>query len=54
MNYSVGLEAYEPDEKRQLNILKYNTLSDLVGKKLKLTLDLKKASELPEKLTHEI
>lgn len=54
INYSVGLEIYEPDEKRQLNILKYNSLSDVIGKKLKLSLDLKKASDLPEKLIHEI
>lgn len=54
MNYSVGLEIYEYDGNKQLNILKYGSLSDLIGKKLKLILELKKASEIPEKLTHEV
>ncbi|CDW74930.1 chromosome-associated kinesin klp1 [Stylonychia lemnae] len=54
MSYNVGLEIYEQDEKKQLNILKYNSLSDVIGKKLKLILDLKKAIDLPEKLTHEM
>jgi len=54
MSYSVGLELYEQDEKKQLNILRYNSLSDVIGKKLKLIMDLKKATDLPEKLTHEI
>ena len=54
MNYSVGLDLFDSDGKRPLNILKYNTLGDLLGKKLKFTLDLKKASDLPEKLCHEV
>lgn len=54
MNYSVGLEVYEPDGTKQLNVLKYSNLNDLVDKKLKFILELKKASEIPEKLNFEI
>ena len=54
MQYSMGLELYENDEKKQLNILKYNTLSDVIGKKLKVLIDLKKAVDIPEKLCHEV
>lgn len=53
MHYSVGLELFEPDG-RPLNILKFNSLNDLVGKRLKLTLELRKAADIPEKLSFEV
>lgn len=34
-----------------LNILEYFTLDQLIGKYLKMSLDLRRATDLPEKLT---
>lgn len=37
-----------------MNILKYNSLQDLIGKYLKLIIELKGAKEIPEKLAFEV
>ena len=54
MHYSIGIELFDYDGAKPLNILKYNSLNDVVGKILKLSIDLKKASAIPEKLAHEV
>jgi hypothetical protein len=54
MTYSMGIELFDFDGKKQLNILHYNSLSELVGKKIKVVVELKKATDLPEKLSHQI
>lgn len=55
VHYSVGLELYDSEtSQKPLNILKYNSLNDLIGKYLKLILEIKKAQDLPEKLTYEV
>jgi hypothetical protein len=54
MHYSVGIDLLDYDGEKQLNILKYNSLNDLLGKKLKLSIELKKATEIPEKLAYEV
>lgn len=54
MHYSIGIELFDYDGSKPLNILKYNSLNDVVGKILKLSIDLKKASAIPEKLSHEV
>jgi len=52
VSYSVGLEVYDSSGNKQLPLINYSALSDLIGKKLKINLELKKASDIPEKLSH--
>jgi hypothetical protein len=52
MHYSVGIELL--DSGKPLNILKYNSLDDLIGKQLKLIVELRKAQDIPEKLAYEV
>ena len=54
MHYSIGIELYDYEGSKPLNILKYSTLNDLVGKHLKLVIDLRKAQDIPEKLSYEV
>jgi len=55
MHYSIGIELYDYDgSTKPLNILKYTTLNDLIGKHLKLIIDLRKAQDIPEKLASEV
>lgn len=52
--YSVGLEILDEYSEKPLNILKFNSLYDAIGKKLKITMILKKATDVPEKLCNEV
>ena len=52
VSYSMGIELL--DGEKPLNILKYNSLNDVVGKRLKLAVELKKAQEIPEKWSFEV
>lgn len=54
MHYSIGIEIFDYDGGKPLNILKFNSLNDVVGKQLKLVIELRKASEIPEKLAYEV
>ena len=47
------LELFDFDKTSKLNILEYETLNELVGKNLKLTLELKRATEIPEKFSYK-
>jgi hypothetical protein len=53
MNYSIGIELYDYEGGKPLNILKYGTLNDLIGKYLKLVIELRQAKDIPEKLSYE-
>lgn len=44
VHYSVGIELYDSQtSQKPLNILKFNSLNDLLGKYLKLILEIRKA-----------
>jgi len=49
LNYSVSFEAFDVDRTTRLNLLEYETLNELLGKNLKIIIELKKAGDLPEK-----
>lgn len=49
MTYGCGFELYEPDEKTKLNALDYDNLGELRGKKIRILVDIKRASDLPPK-----
>lgn len=49
MTYSITLELLDVDRTTKLNPLEYENLNELIGKNLKLKIELKKASELPDK-----
>jgi hypothetical protein len=52
MNYSISIDLFDYEGGKPLNILKYGTLNDLLGKYLKLSIELRQAKELPEKLSY--
>ena len=52
-NYSLMLELLDYDKTKKLQILEYETLNELVGKYLKVTLEIKRASEIPEKFAYK-
>jgi len=54
MLYSISIELADYAGGKPLNLLKYNSLNDVVGKSLKLTVELRKAVDIPEKLAHEV
>ena len=55
MQYAMNMEIMDPHSKKPLNLLKYNSLTDLIGKRLKVILELKKATNIqPEKLAYEV
>lgn len=43
LQFSVGFEIYDTDKKTKLNALEYDSLSELVGRNLKLIVELKRA-----------
>lgn len=43
------MELFDVDKTTKLNPLEYENLNELIGKNLKLNVELKKASELPDK-----
>ena len=51
LSYSVSFELLDANKTTKLDKLEYETLSELVGKNLRLSIELKKATELPEKFT---
>ena len=53
MSYSIGIELYDYEGGKPLNILKYASLNDLIGKYLKLVIELRQAKDIPEKLSYE-
>ena len=54
VNYSVGFEVVDPFTKQSLPLEDYENMTDLIGKKLKVTLDLRRAGDLPEKQCTEV
>lgn len=49
VNYSVGYDVLDPFTGHPIPLENFDTMTDLIGKKLKVTMDLKRAAELPEK-----
>ena len=49
LTYSITLELLDVDRTTKLNPLEYENLNELIGKNLKIKIELKKASELPDK-----
>lgn len=49
LNYSVALKVLDVDRKTELNMLEFETLNELIGKNIQMTIELKKAHDLPEK-----
>lgn len=45
---------FDVDKSTKLNPLEYDSLNELIGKHIKLIIELKKASDLPEKYTYKI
>ena len=50
--YSVQLSVLDYDRSTPLNIYEYETVRDLLGKHLKVTLGLKRAKDIPERYTY--
>ena len=49
LTYALGFELYDTDEKTKLNALDYDNLGELKGKKIRVIVDIKRASGLPDK-----
>lgn len=54
MNYTINFEIYDVDKTTKLNPLEYETLNELIGKNLKLVVELRKCQELPEKYCYKV
>lgn len=54
MAYTVNFELYDVDKTTKLNPLEYETLNELIGKHLKLVIELKKATEIPDKYNYKM
>jgi len=54
VNYSITFEVIDPYTSNALPIDGYENMTDLIGKKLKITLDMKRAGDLPEKQCTEV
>ena len=52
-NYGLLLELFDYDKTKKLEILEYETLRELVGKYLKMTLEVKRATDIPEKFQYK-
>jgi hypothetical protein len=50
----VALEVFDVDKSTKLNILEYETLSELIGKNLQITIELKRASDIPDKYSYQV
>lgn len=48
-NYAVFLELFEKDKKTKIDLIEYDTLSQLEGRWLKMTIEIKRASDIPDK-----
>jgi len=53
VNYSVSLEVLDSDKTKKLNIMEYENLNELIGKYLKLIVELKRSTEIPERFTYK-
>lgn len=53
VGYSTAIEVCEPSGV-PVNLMEYESISDLQGKTLKFTVELKQGKEFPEKYCHEI
>merc|ERR1712176_1424555 len=51
--YSLNLDLLDYDKVTKLQIGEYETLTQLIGKNLTMQLDIKRASEIPEKYTYK-
>lgn len=51
--YSCNFELFDVDKSTKLNSLEYETLNELIGKNIKLIIDLKQASDIPEKYSYK-
>ena len=54
LTYTVNFDLFDVDKSTKLNPLEYDSLNELIGKHIKLIIELKKASDLPEKYTYKI
>jgi len=54
MNYTVNFELYDVDKTTKLNPLEYETLNELIGKNLKLIVELRKATDIPDKYSYKV
>ena len=51
MNYGVSVEVLDTDKVTKLNVLDYESLQECLGKYLRLTVDLRRVVDIPEKYT---
>ena len=51
INYGVSVEVLDTDRTTKLNVLDYESLQECVGKYLRLTVDLRRVVDIPEKYT---
>lgn len=54
VSYSVYFEGLDPFTLNPIELEAFDNLSEMIGKKLKVTLELKKASDIPEKQQNEV
>lgn len=54
MNYTINFELYDVDKTTKLNPLEYETLNELIGKNLKLIVELRKVTEIPDKYCYKV
>jgi len=52
MKYSVNIAAFDEDDK-MLNLMDFDSMEDLLGKKMKIYLDVKQATGIPEKYSYQ-
>ena len=53
LQYSCSFELYDVDRTTKLNPLEYESLNELIGKNIKVVLELRKAMDIPEKYTYK-
>jgi len=53
LQYSCSFELYDVDRTTKLNPLEYESLNELIGKNIKVVLELRKATDIPEKYTYK-
>lgn len=53
LTYSCNFELLDVDRQTKLNPLEYETLNELIGKNIKVILDLKKATDINEKYSYK-
>jgi hypothetical protein len=53
LTYTIHFELLDVDKTTKLNPLEFETLNELIGKNLKLIVQLKRATELPDKYIYK-